>query len=218
MKKIVIFICIFICFKNSVFCKGIIDSYYNYSNNEGFIQITEYKENAVYVIVPGSIDGAPVVSIDNFAFCGFLLSGIVLKLGYNIEDNSVFKIYNPISSIEIPATVTSIGDGAFMENNLTNIAIPCSVAVIGDAAFYGNRLTDIVIPNSVVSIGSYAFSNNQLGSVTIPDSVTHIGTQAFRGNKLSRVVLPESVICIGEKAFDDDVEIVIKTNSEKFEN
>ena len=64
-----------------------------------------------------------------------------------------------LTGIEIPNSVTSIGDGAFSDcTSLTSIEIPNSVTSIGDDAFSDcSSLTSIEIPNSVTGIGDYAF-------------------------------------------------------------
>ena len=65
------------------------------------------------------------------------------------------------TSIEIPNSVTSIEDLAFMGcRSLRSITIPNSVTSIGYGAFYNcSSLTSITIPNSVTSIGDNAFSD-----------------------------------------------------------
>jgi hypothetical protein len=93
----------------------------------------------------------------------------------------------------IPNSVTSIGDGAFLGNQLTSVTIPDSVTSIGDSAFWNNQLTSVIIPNSVTSIGDRAFLNNQLTSVIIPNSVTSIGDYAFWNNQLTSVTMPTNV-------------------------
>ena len=62
-------------------------------------------------------------------------------------------------SIEIPNSVTKIGDGAFAGcTSLTSVKIPDSVTEIGWGAFWGcTRLTSIEIPDNVTKIGYYAF-------------------------------------------------------------
>ena len=64
-----------------------------------------------------------------------------------------------MTSIEIPNSVTSIGDFAFSGcSGLTSIDISNSVTSIDNQAFYGcTSLTSIEIPNSVTSIRSQAF-------------------------------------------------------------
>ena len=100
--------------------------------------------------------------------------------------------------------ITSIGKGAFANNNLTSVTIPNSVTSIGNSVFSGNNLTSVSIPNSVTSIGNYAFANNNLTSVTIPNSVTSIGINAFYSNGLSSVTIPNSVTSIGQDAFENN--------------
>ncbi len=85
------------------------------------------------------------------------------------------------SSVDIPNSVTSIGNYAFYNaTSLTSVNIPNSVTSIGNSAFYNaTSLTSVDIPNSVTSIGNYAFSNTALTSVNIPASVQGIGNSAF---------------------------------------
>lgn len=68
----------------------------------------------------------------------------------------------PITSIEIPNTVTSICQSAFFQSTtLTSIEIPDSVVSIGQGAFNGcTGLTTIAIPDSVTSIAMGAFQNS----------------------------------------------------------
>ena len=87
-----------------------------------------------------------------------------------------------MTSVTIPNSVTSIGDGAFGGCiGLTSLTIPNSVISIGDYAFSAcTGLPSVTIPNSVTSIGDWAFSDcTGLTSVTIPNSVTEIGEGAF---------------------------------------
>jgi hypothetical protein len=142
--------------------------------------ITGYKGTAKDVVIPAEINGIPVTSIGR-AFA-----------------------YKKLTSVVIPDSVTSIGNGAFNGNQLTSITIPDSVTSIGDSAFRGNQLTSVVIPDSVTSIGGWAFGENQLTSVTIPSSVTSIGNGVFAKNQLTNVTIPDSVTFLGEWAFENN--------------
>ena len=110
-----------------------------------------------------------------------------------------------ITSITIPASVTSIGANAFYDcDSIMSITIPDSATSIGDAAFYDcEHLTSVIIGNGVTSIGNSAFSNcKRLTSVTIGRGVTSLGRYAFRNcSALTSLTIPDSVTSIGEDAF-----------------
>ena len=106
------------------------------------------------------------------------------KFGNQVEYIPAYLCYlmSKICSIEIPNSVTSIGDDAFGGcSGLTSVVIGNSVKSIGESAFSGCKsLTSIEIPNSVTSIGDYAFKScSSLTSVVIGSSVTSIGNNAF---------------------------------------
>ena len=118
-----------------------------------------------------------------------------------------YAFYNctSLTGIEIPSSVTSIGISAF-DNciSLTSITIPEGVTSIGEYTFYNcTSLTSIEIPSSVTSIGRSAFSGcSGLTSIEIPNSVTSIGSYAFsRCSSLTSITIPEGVTSIGEYAF-----------------
>ncbi|MDR0320008.1 MAG: leucine-rich repeat domain-containing protein [Treponema sp.] len=105
----------------------------------------------------------------------------------------------------IPASVTSIGNAAFVGCfNLTEITIPSSVTTIGDWAFFAcDNLTSITLPSSVTTIGNYAFVGcNSFISITLPSSVISIGEEAFSFcGSLTDITIPSSVISIRINAF-----------------
>ena len=108
-----------------------------------------------------------------------------------------------LTSIEIPSSVTGIGDYAFLYCDALNkiyiadIAFWCGIdfglqfytpfngdAVLSahpyDLYLNGRLVTDLVIPSSVTSIGGFAFANcSSLTTIVVPSSVTSIGGRAF---------------------------------------
>ena len=112
---------------------------------------------------------------------------------------------NKLTSIKLPRTLTTIGEGAFFYcTGLTNITIPGSVNTIGYMAFVGcSELTNVTIQEGVTTIDSLAFWGCKgLTSITIPGSVTTIGREAFSGCRgLTSLTIQEGVKTIGEYAF-----------------
>ena len=100
--------------------------------------------------------------------------------------------------------VVSIASQAFDGSLLTSVVIPESVTTIGEGAFRScSGLISITILEGVISIGRTAFAYcSALTSITIPESVTSIGADAFSDCRvLTCIAIPESVTSIGESAF-----------------
>jgi uncharacterized membrane protein YgcG len=110
-------------------------------------------------------------------------------------------VYNNLSNINLPDSLVSIGFGAFYSNQITGIVFPKSLVSIGDKAFSDNKLASITFSNSLVSIGAEVFSRNKLTSLSLPDSLVSIGNDAFSGNQLTSVTFPASLVSIGNRAF-----------------
>ena len=136
------------------------------------------------LVLPGSVDGIPVIGIENGVFSSCYLTSVVL-----------------------PDSVEYIGDHAFNNNKLTEIVFPDSVQNIGIGAFTHNQISTVDMSNSLAAIGNAAFSSNQLTNVTLPESLISIGFSAFLSNNLSKVTIPNSVKSIGDMVFDPDVRV-----------
>jgi hypothetical protein len=164
--------------------------------------------------------------------------------GYAVSQGNTMYL----EEIVIPSTykgkaVTMIADNAFEDANLTSIEIPDSVTSIGNSAFKScSNLTSVVIPDGVTSIGSNTFEGcSNLTEMTLPfvgaskdgtsnthfgyifgastnadnssyvpislkrvaiTSATSIGERAFSGcRSLTSVVIPDGVTSIGMYAF-----------------
>jgi len=110
-----------------------------------------------------------------------------------------------LTSIDIPDSVTSIGENVFFNcTGLTTCTIGDGVTSIGSNAFFNCiSLTSVNIPDGVISIGYQTFCNcTGLTSCTIGSGVTTIGNNAFDGcTSLTSIDIPDSVTSIGENAF-----------------
>lgn len=151
-------------------------------------------------VVTSSERSGDLVIPENVLYNGILYS--VTEIGTTLGHQS---IYPNITSLTIPHTVTSIGNGAFAWCKwLTSVTINNGVKTIGSNAFYHcENLSTINFGNSVEDIGYYAFQGcTSLTSIVIPNSVASIGGQAFKESGLRSIFIPNSVKSIGSSAFD----------------
>ncbi len=132
---------------------------------------------------------------------------------YEVLDNDTVEITKYIGNdteVVIPAEieekkVTVIGSHTFSECGLTSIDIPDSITTIGNSAFYKcSNLKEIVIPDSVKIIEKSAFSDCvSLANITIGSNVQKIRSFAFHNCKsLTNLIIPENVDYLGRYAFD----------------
>jgi hypothetical protein len=88
--------------------------------------------------------------------------------------------------------VTSIGYRAMDSQNISNVELPNTIVSIGEQAFMGcDKITSLYIPSSVKNIGNSAFYLcDALESIELPDQVTNIGTEIFSGCKRRTRIFP----------------------------
>ncbi len=130
----------------------------------------------------------------------------------SIGDNAFWRYgFYPLTSVDIPDAVTSIGDCAFCGNDLTEVVIPGAVTWIGKNAFLNNNITSVEIPESVTSIGEQAFAQNELTSVTTPSNVSWIRRWTYSSNLLTEVTISSKVTRIDLYAFLDNPDLRLVT-------
>ena len=135
------------------------------------------------------------------------LKTVNFEAGSAIVCAALFMGCDGIEEIELPDTITEIGDSAFKScKNLNKVIIPESVTKIdGDAFAECSGLVDIKMHEGINTIGSRAFYKcDRLLDIVIPDSVEKIEFEAFRGcDKLENIKLSENLTIVGYGVFGD---------------
>ncbi|MCH5187522.1 MAG: leucine-rich repeat domain-containing protein, partial [Oscillospiraceae bacterium] len=148
--------------------------YCAFSNTAYYNNESNWSDNVLYI-------GNHLIAAKNN------VSGLYeIKPGTITISGSAFYRCTRLTSITIPDSVTSIGDGTFSGcTSLTSITIGNGVTSIREDVFSCcESLTSITIPNSVTSIGSGAFNScDSLTSITIGNGVTSIESWAFSSCK-----------------------------------
>lgn len=159
---------------------------YGINHTKGYSFIDTYTGTEENVEIPETLGGYPVKRLTTCSF--------------QQAKNMV--------SVQIPASVTEIGEGAFSDlKNLKTVTFApgSKLETIVRTAFSGSGVTTIELPDSLKTIGYGAFMNcHGLKSMTIPSGVETIGECAFLNCRyLETISIPASVTSMGNNVFED---------------
>ena len=182
--------------------------------------LSVFNQNLTENIKSLTIGGIETVSQGAFEEVKDTIEKITFDEGLKTIESLAFKNCRSLTSVTIPNSVTSIGNGLFSGCYIKSATIPALaisyipksdlkevVITTGNIRSYAfndcSSLTSVTIGDGVTSIGERAFYGcSKLTSITIPDSVTSIGAEAFEYcYSLTSVIIPDSVTSIGYKAF-----------------
>jgi hypothetical protein len=110
-----------------------------------------------------------------------------------------------ITDLDVPDTVTSLGDGVFSQTKLKNITIGSNnLTRIPNNTFSRCKdLENVVISDHVTTIGTSAFNEISLNKIIIPNSVTTIEDYAFYQSSIEEIVMSSEIEYIGYGAFQN---------------
>lgn len=172
------------------------------------------------IYIPRMLDGYTVTGIGDYAFgdtsstydkgdIAVILPDTITSIG-----EKAFFERECIATINIPASVQTIGAGAFA-GTYCNVSLDSNNAIFAtiDGSLYNKTLKELVywtgdslnIPEGILSIGAYAcyeFSLFSGESVSFPSTLVKIGDYAFYSAKLEECCLPDSLTSIGDYAFE----------------
>ena len=131
-----------------------------------------------------------------------------------VDDRVLLKYQGAVQKIQLPDTITYVGEYAFKEIfYLNSINIPKNLKTIvdGGLSYFGWQSKaewqnpELVIPSGVSEWGVAVFSGNKYTSLLVSEGVETIGSYAFSAiKKLTNVTLPSTLKTIGSYAFAND--------------
>jgi len=113
------------------------------------------------------------------------------------------------SEIKLPATVTTISDGAFRNcTSLKSFAFPEDLEYVGNEAFAYTALESVNVESEIVYGNKVYYGCADLSEVTFDVGTTAIANGMFAScEKLVGINLPETLVNIGDEAFADCVNL-----------
>lgn len=144
------------------------------------------------VILPDSLTTLSMGAFtSNAAIEKVVLSKNLTEIPNAVFNSSSAGVTEKFVEIEIPESVTKIGDFAFTGNCFKKVVIPSKVTSIGKSAFAQDpgkpSLRELVLPEGLKVINDYAFKNSLLEQVDLPSTVTTLTKSAF-GNTVGTFV------------------------------
>ena len=159
--------------------------------------------------------GKDVAVIGEYAFSGTKVASFTVAEGnttFKAQDNKPYLLSADgktlllcaptAETVEAPASVTAVGDGAFSGNpNLTSVKLP-GVTKLGNYAFAGCEELTTVELGKLTYIGDNAFVNTAIKATPDLSAVKYIGSGAFRGTSVTSVKIADGAE-VGANAFRD---------------
>lgn len=212
---------------SSKFAKPDLEEGYTFNSETGALTIssqtgmTNWKQNGQ------SSNGKDVKSVtitgdvteivgSAFTFCSNLTQVTITATGITSIGASAFQNTKSLTTIEIPASVTTIGNAAFAGSGISTFTVAegsssfkadadCKALLTSDGktlVVFAPKATDsYTIPGGVETIGPYSFETSALTSLVIPSSVKTIGESAFYLSALTSIEIGEAVETIEAMAF-----------------
>ena len=169
--------------------KGYSDNYKDsYSYDDRYYKVKSFTDDNIIIHIPKSLKKITI-------------------LGGNRIPTYAFRGLSGIETIDIPDTITDIGEYAFFGCvSMTNVPIPQSTESIGYRAFdccRAAKFENLVFADNLTFISEYAF-NDCIGltSVEVPETVTKIGERAFNNcTSLEKAIIKGGSEKIGKNIF-----------------
>lgn len=110
---------------------------------------------------------------------------IIIGEGITSVGKGNFASCKNAAVLQLPSTLTAIGDSAFSYTAIEELTVPAAVKTIGEGAFYATKLKKVTFDKNAAlqTIGKLAFAATALTTLDIPASVEKIGAGACSENE-----------------------------------
>ncbi len=200
--------------------------WFELNENTGTYTITYYDGEGGDLVIPAEYEGKAVTKINDGVFQSFHFDVTSVTLPESLVEFPRLAALPVLERVTIPSSVASLPNGAFAgDSSLKTLDIPETITALGDNCFSSSGLTEISLPDSITSMGKSDFEACRsltkatlsggvkkipertfydcymLEQITIPSGVTSIGKDAFRGcMALSDIYLPDTLASVDAEA------------------
>lgn len=179
---------------------------FTYQVADGEVTITDYTGTGEgHVEIPPAIDGFPVTSIGSFAMSLIPMTSVEIPESIVTIGDFAFTGCTALGSVTIPSSVTSLGAGAFFEcYGLRSLVIEGGGLAMGASSFTRClTLEEVHLPEGMTEIADFGFSGcGLLKAIEMPDTIKRVGVGAFHGcSQLARVRFSSGVTEIADSTF-----------------
>lgn len=151
-------------------------------------------------------------NVEDFTYKESVLTGFSAQGLEKLADNKHVNL--PDKNIE-GQTIQSVGNRAFAGKGIETVIIPEGIESLGEGAFLVNNLRDLNLPLSMKKIDKLAFGKNEnLVAIKLNEGLEYLGQQAFFDCKAlsQEVEIPSSLTTLMTSSFNESgvTEIFIK--------
>ena len=162
--------------------------------NNTQVAITGYIGSDTDIVIPETIGGLPVTTINASAFNGRNFNSVYLHDGITTISDTAFGTVTGLQSFTVdPNNTAYVSENGVLYSKdfsklvkfpvgkeINSYSVNENTREISSYAFYGSSVSELSLDNELTTIGSSAFENcKSLSSITIPENVNTIGTKSF---------------------------------------
>ncbi len=158
--------------------------------------------------IGGSDTGVRAAEYGGIPFTGGLVYGVNGdRQSYYVADYTGKDRYVYIPEKYLGYPVTSIGIGAFKDNQVVQFVEANHILVIENNAFENTTQLNEVYANKLEKIEKRAFFNSSIKRFVFPNSLVSIGIESFQGSSIEQVEfgISTNINSIGDRAFATSV-------------